>query len=439
VDSRRSRLNQGIDRLVQCDVEPAVADRLSEFLSQAPDPEVARIRPLALARRLGLDPDQVIEACLHGAREGLLVLLWDLLCPVCRISSKIEDTLRAIRDHGHCPACNLDYPLDFASSVELVFRVHPEIRQVDLKTYCIGGPAHSPHVLAQVRIAAGERVELALELTAGSYRIRGPQLPWSADFQVQPRAPTRLWEINLATGPAADDPRMLRAGHQVLTFASELDREILVRIERVAMRDDALTASRAASLALFRQLFPDEVLSPGQLAAVATVTLMAIQLDPAQADRLYQDLGDSRAFNVIHELFRILDGAVRDAGGAVVKTVGEGLLAAFEKPAAAVGLGLVVDGNLRQGELTCDLRLRTGIHRGMALAANINDHLDYFGTTARQVMKLCSQLQDGELALSPSVASDPEVAALLEDREIEPGIDFAENLGLPYFVRIVLT
>jgi eukaryotic-like serine/threonine-protein kinase len=438
-DSRRSRLEQGLDRLVQLDVEPDVADRLGEFLSQAPDPEVARIRPLALAERLGLDPDQLITACLHGAREGLLVLLWDLLCPVCRVPSKIEDTLRAIGDHGHCPACNLDYPLDFASSVELVFRVHPEIRQADLKTYCIGGPAHSPHVLAQVRVAAGERVELALEMTTGSYRIRGPQLPWSADFQVQPRAPTRVWEMNLGTGPAPEDPRTLRTGHQVLTFASELDREILVRVERTAVRDDALTASRAASLALFRQLFPDEVLSPGQLAAVSTVSLMAVQLDPAQTDILYHELGDSRVFNVIHELFQLLDEAVRSAGGAVVKTVGEGLLAVFDDPASPVRLGLQLEGHLRKSELTRSLRLRIGIHRGTALAANINDHLDYFGTTARQVLKLCSQVRDGELALSPSVASDPEVAALLEASGIEPEIEFVEHLGMPYVARIIVT
>jgi eukaryotic-like serine/threonine-protein kinase len=437
-DSRRTRLEHGLDRLIQLQVEPAVVDRLGEFLSQAPDPEVARIRPLALAQRLGLDPDQLITACLHGASEGLLVLLWDLLCPVCRISSKIEDTLRAIRDHGHCPACNLDYPLDFASSVELVFRVHPEIRQVDLGTYCIGGPAHSPHVLAQVRVAAGERIELALELTAGSYRIRGPQLPWSADFQVQPRASTRLWDIDLATGPAPDDPRTLRAGHQVLTLASKHDREILVRIERMAVRNDALTASRAASMGLFRQLFPGEVLSPGQLATISTVTLMTAQLDPAQADALYQELGDSRAFNVIHELFRLLDEAVREAGGAVVKTLGEGLLAAFENPASAVGLGLRLEGFLGKSELTRSLRLRVGIHRGRALAANINDHLDYFGTTARQVLKLSSHVQGGELALAPSVAADPEVAALFKARGIEPEIDTAEDLGLSYFARVVV-
>ncbi len=375
-------------------------DRLVDFVAEAPDPEVARIRPLALAQRWGVDADSLVTACLHGARAGLLVLLWDLLCPICRISSEIKDTLRAIRDHGHCPACNLDYPLDFASSVELVFRVHPEIRTVNLGNYCIGGPAHFPHVLAQVRVAAGERIELALELPEGSYRLRGPQLPWSADFQVQPDAAVRLWEISLAAGPAADHPRTLRAGHQVLTFFNELERELVVRIERTALRTDALTASRAGSLALFRELFPGEVLSPGQLATVSTVTLLVAELNPFQADALYQDLDDSRAFNVMQELFRLLGEAVRASSGAVVKTVGDGLLAAFPDPASAVRSGLEVQEHLRS-DLTRDLRLRVAIHRGTALAANINDHFDYFGSTARQVMKLTAHVERGRTGTVP--------------------------------------
>ena len=142
-------------------------DRLGEHLALGPPQEVARMRPLALAERWGLDPEQVATACLHGAREGLLELHWDLLCPVCRISCEVTDTLRAIAEHAHCEACHLDFQLDFANSIELIFRVHPEIRAADLGTYCIGGPAHSPHVLAQIRVAAGERIELELELPAG--------------------------------------------------------------------------------------------------------------------------------------------------------------------------------------------------------------------------------------------------------------------------------
>jgi serine/threonine protein kinase/class 3 adenylate cyclase len=437
-DSRKARLEQALDRLGQLHVEPAVIERLGQFLEQAPDPEVARIRPLALAGRWELDPDALISACLHGAREGLLVLLWDLLCPVCRVSSEIKDTLRAIRDHGHCPACNLDFPLDFASSVELVFRVHPEIRQVDLGTYCIGGPAHSPHVLVQVRVAAGERIELALELLEGTYRIRGPQLPWSAECQVQSQGPTRLWEIILPTGPAPDDGRILRAGHQVLTLCNPLDHELLVRVERTAVRKDALTAARAASLALFRELFPGEVLSPGRLATVSIVTLVAIELAPEEADRLYLELGDARAFNVLQDLFGLLDEAIRNSGGAVVKTIGESLLAAFSDPVSAVHLCLRIREHLATHEQTRLLHPRVAVHRGAALATNLNDHLDYFGTTARQVLKLASHLRANELALTHAVAADPEVAAMLAAQGIEPEVVSVEAQGLPHYARLVL-
>ena len=58
---------------------------------------------------------------------------------------------------------------------------------------------------------------------------------------------------------------------------------------------------------------------------------------------------------------------------------------------------------------------------------------------SRQVLKLCSQVRDGELALSPSVASDPEVAAILKARGIEPVIEFVDNLGLPYVAHMTVT
>src|SRR5207253_1584406 len=96
--------------------------------------------------------------------------------------------------HGQCRVCNLDFPLDFARSVEMIFRVHPEVRASDLGTYCIGGPAHSPHVVAQVRVGPGERLDLDLELPEGAYRLRGPQLPFTIDFQVDPSAALARWD-----------------------------------------------------------------------------------------------------------------------------------------------------------------------------------------------------------------------------------------------------
>ncbi len=468
---RRRRLDHLLDKLIDFQVEPAVVEQLGEFLLHASDQDVARIRPLALARRLGLDTDQVITACLHGAREGLLILLWDILCPVCRIPAAIQDTLRALADHGHCDACNLDFELDFANSVEVIFRVHPEIRGSELGTYCIGGPVHFPHVVAQIRMSPGEPFELDLGLSEGTYRLRSPQLPYALDFEVRPGAARTRWDIPLGAGQKTDtanrgngetdidtgsspflvQPPPLQAGRQLLVLSNNSTQELLVRLERTTARENALTAARASALALFRQLFPSEVLSPGQLASISTVTLLVTDLD--QAGNLYEKLGDAQAFGVLHQHFRFLDEWIRKEGGALVKIVGEGVVAAFSDPVAAVRLGLFLQlravrgspdpaldtteglqnraGNLRSDhrgrsgdpqpapDAQMPLRLRVGVHRGSALAATINDRLDYFGTMVTQAVRLPQFVRGGEMVLTQAVTSDPQVAALLQTCGLE--------------------
>ena len=435
---RRRRLETWLDALGGRGFDPSVIERVGDFLELAPAQEVARIRPLALARHLGLDPGKVVDACFRGAADGVLMLLWDILCPVCRIPSQVIDTLRALRDHGHCESCRLDFELDFANSVELIFRVHPEIRETDVATYCAGSPSHSPHVAAQARVAAGERVVLDLSLEPGSYRLRGPQLPYAIDFRVEAGAKARRWDLDLQQGPDPDLARTLKAGGQVLALANRLDREVLVRVERMAPRGDALTAARASSLSTFRELFPGEVLSPGQLIGLDTVTLLVTDLD--HPGDLYTDLGDARAFAIVLEQFRLIDSRVRLEGGALIKTVQEGTVSVFADPAAAVRAAIELPGALAGGEKTGDLALRVGVHRGPAMVATLNDHLDYFGTTVNIAALLPRLARGGQIILTRPVASDPRVAALLNDRGLAPSVAEADVEGLgERFVHVLET
>jgi class 3 adenylate cyclase len=224
-------------------------------------------------------------------------------------------------------------------------------------------------------------------------------------------------------------PRSLKPGGQVVALTNDQSRELVVRVERTADRDDALTAARASSLALFRELFPGEILSPGRLVSVATVTLLVTALD--QAGDLYEKLGDAPAFGVIHEHFRLLDERIRREGGALVKTVGEGVQAAFTEPVAAVRAALDLQAALAKGDATSDLRLRVGVHRGPAMVATLNDHLDYFGTTVSQAAQLPALAAGGEVVLTQAVAADPQVAALLQSRGLEGRVFTACLPGLP--------
>lgn len=455
---QRQRLEGILDRLAAKRVPPQVTSALGDYLLHAPAQEVARIRPLALARRLQLPADDVLAACLHGARERLFVLQWDLVCPMCRIPARFEETLKALQDHGHCEACNSDFALDFANSVELIFRVHPQLRSVETKTYCIGGPAHSPHVAAQVRVAAGERLELDLALAEGAYRLRGPQLPHVCDFLVEPRAALGRWTFQLPgdftkppdrAGLLAPGALKLAPQRQRLVFDNQHSAELVLRIERRAQREDALTAARASASPLFRELFPDEVLQAGKLVSVAAVTFLAADLgqisDLESPNNLYQRLEEPRVFALLHEHCVLGDECLRGQGGAVIKTLGETVLAVFDDESAALRGALAWHERLTRElkphwpAVAEQLRLRVGLHRGAALAATINGRLDYFGATVDQALRLPSLGQTDQLLVTRDLAADPHFVEQMRTLGLVAHVASTELPGQAFGVLLAAT
>jgi class 3 adenylate cyclase len=413
--SRDLRVRAGVNRLIAAGATAEAADILALFLSNAPEPEVARIRPLALGRRFGVEDAEMTDACLRAVPAGLLQLQWDVICPLCRIPSGRKDTLRELKEHENCQACVSDFRTDFAASVELVFKAHPDIRTAVAGAYCAGGPAHSPHVVAQARVVPKERLELSLALSEGGYRVRGPQLPWSLDLKIDRSASSRRCEVDLAGGVPVRGV-VLAPGGQILVIRNELPHEMVVRVERTAARDDVLTAASAIALPAFRDLFPDELLSPGQLAPASTVTLLWVKI--ADGEALVDRLGEARAFQQIQAAFRVIESRVRAEGGVVVKAVGEGLISVFGEVTAAVRASLGLHADLIADQFANNLQLQAGLHRGLALVASVNDRLDYFGHAVRLTTRLGDLAEPGELVISAAVGGDSEVAALLRGRTI---------------------
>jgi hypothetical protein len=66
----------------------------------------------------------------------------------------------------------------------------------------------------------------------------------------------------------------------------------------------------------------------------------------------------------------------------------------------------------------------------------LNDHLDYFGTTARQAVATLDYSRGGDLVLTQPVAADPAVAALLSARHIEGEVVSADLPGHPHLLRV---
>ena len=281
--ARRERLDEGRRRLLATGASEEGADLLCRHLANGSDQDVARIRPRALARRFGIEDEEFARVCMLATQCGLVQMLWDVICPRCQIPSNIVESLAVLQAHDRCEACDLSFELDFGRSVEVFFRAHPAIRSSELGIYCIGGPGHTPHVLAQVRLAPGERFEVELALEPGHYRVAVRTHPMTWPLIVEAGAPLTQWELDIGRGAGTSEARTLGEDRQRLVLNNGLGREVVARVEKSNGRQDALTAAEMACSGLFRELFPSEVLGPGQLIGVGWVTLLLVELAAASA------------------------------------------------------------------------------------------------------------------------------------------------------------
>lgn len=410
---QQDRLEQRSERLIDRGVDPELVTKLTEFLAAAPPQVLSQIRPIALAHQLEVDEDQCLQACLIAASEALLVLRWDILCPTCRVSASAETLLSSIKDHTHCAACDYDFRSDLGDAIELVFRVHPEIRDADDAVYCIGGPEHSPHVVAQIRLEASERVELELHLVDGDYLIRGPRLIGQQRIRVRVASAPSTFEIAVTELGSSEHTPVLRAGIQTVTLTNDRDHLQVLRVERMIPRDDVVTATRASTLPLFRELFPDQVLGQDRPIEADEMTLVATSI--FDVERLYQRLGDRQAYDVIGRHLEVIRRCVVSHRGTVAKTIGEGVLAAFVNCDFAIDAALSMQSAINEEEELQSIRLNIAVHRGRTLVATMNQRLDYFGATSRTVSSL-PDFAEGDLLLTEAVYGDPVVQHRLQER-----------------------
>ena len=425
-EGARERANALADLVDRTPYGNGLGHKLADFVLTGMATDVMRLKPKLLARQLGVAERPAIEACLASVRAGLLTMKWDLLCTNCRGAKMSVAALAELPKGAHCPSCNIDYDRDFERNIELSCAPAPAIRPLAEGGFCLSGPMATPHVLVQQLLGPGEKRELALELPAGAYRLR--TLHPGGSRRRRPRGrrfPRPARDGRGRRGGAAARPA--RSPSPTMPASSSP-----LLIEDRTWTREALTAPEVISLQAFRDLFAAATLRPGDEAGVSQVALLFSDLRGSTA--LYERVGDARAFNMVREHFALLASIVRDHDGAVVKTIGDAVMASFGDPADAVKAAFAMQAAIKSH----DLVLKLGVHAGPSVVVTLNDRLDYFGSTVNMAARLQGQSEGGDIVISRGVADDPAVKPLLAkvgSREENVALKgFATPIG---FVRVL--
>jgi class 3 adenylate cyclase len=434
--------------------DPAVVDAIEQLIAKGQDRDLNRINLLDFSARNGLDEEKVISAFLHSARLGLFDLAWNVLCPGCGGVLGAHETLKSLRhDDYNCALCAKGYEASVDDRVEVSFTVSPRIRRI---------AAHDPHTLpfweytrqmfwssgmelddADMKRLVDEVSLEALELPAGEKAVFSLQLPnqfvivfepvtHSAHFinvQGEPTRERQQFSIVFNKLQAPTGTTDMRPGPLRLSLENQTDHRVLPSVwvandtlhELLGRRKPILTAKRMLSNQTFRDVFKADNLNADQRLKITSLTFLFTDLKGSTA--LYERVGDLAAFDLVRAHFHALLEIIAAEKGAVVKTIGDAVMATFIRPEHAIVAGLRMREamkklNLERGKE--DLIVKIGIHEGPCLAVMLNERQDYFGQTVNIAARVQSLSTAQEIHITAPVIESPGVASLLEGKAIRP-------------------
>lgn len=444
--SQFSVLKQTADR--------AVADAIARLIEDGEDHELNRINALDFSKRTGLDEEKVISGFLHASRLGLFDLTWNVLCPGCSGVLDAHDTLKSLRsDDYRCGFCACGYEPSVDEQIEVAFTISPKVRRI---------AAHDPSTLplweyyrqvfwssgidldedsfasltnevtlGAVELPAGEKAVLSLELPPQFIIVFEPVTHSAHFIDVQGEPTKELQHLALTfnkTHPPTESIT-LRPGPVRLALDNESSQRTLPTVfvaadtlhHLLGKRRPFLTAKRMLSNQTFRDVFKADNLNIDQRLKITSLTFLFTDLKGSTA--LYERVGDLVAFDLVRAHFHALLGIIAAEKGAVVKTIGDAVMATFVQPDHALIAGLRMRAamdklNAERGR--SDLIVKIGIHEGPCLAVMLNERQDYFGQTVNIAARVQSLSTAQEIHITGPVIDAPGVAAILAKEAIRP-------------------
>jgi len=421
---------------------------IEKLIRKGPDSELCRINALAFAAKHKLNEEDVIAAFLHGARLGIFDMSWNILCPGCGGVLDSGATLKTVKQAEYrCVLCARDCEPTLDKIVEVTFTISPRVRRI---------AAHDPETLSWIEyyrqifwssgvdlpddealakwveettldsreLSPGEKVVLSLQLPKGEVDMFDPVLHVSQHLEVkgEPTRESQSLSFVMTRDHSPEASVQMQPGPLKLTMENRLKVRTLPGIwvvsdkvhELVNKRRPFLTAKRLLTNQTFRDIYRTDTLDVDQRLKITSLSFLFTDLKGST--ELYERVGDLAAYDLVRAHFRILNEIVATERGAVVKTIGDAVMATFPTPDRAMAAALKMREALK--DLKGDLLLEIGIHEGPCLAVSLNDRQDYFGRTVNIAARVQGLATSRSIFATRRVVADSEASKLLQSNGI---------------------
>jgi class 3 adenylate cyclase len=429
--------------------DPKIVAAIEALISDGTDRQLCRLNVLSFANERGLDEEKVIGGFLHAARLGLFDLTWNVLCPGCGGVLDVAQTLKSVHKEAYdCALCATGYEPTLDEMVEVAFTVNPRVRRIE---------AHDPHSLPpweyfrQIFWGSGvDLPETGFEDLMEEVTIDSIELPPQQKAQMSLQAPAEfliVFEpvthaahfIDVKGEPTRERQNLslifnkvqaptvtteMRPGPLRLALENRTDLRVLPSVwiagdtlhHMLGKRKSFLTAKRLLTNQIFRDIYRTDTLDVDQGLKLTSLTFLFTDLKGST--ELYDRVGDLVAYDLVREHFRVLNEIVASEAGAVVKTIGDAVMATFPTPDRALAAALRMRESVRK--IKNDLLIKIGIHEGPCLAVTLNDRLDYFGQTVNIAARVQNLADSQAILATKSVVDHPGVSKLLEGSKLTP-------------------
>jgi class 3 adenylate cyclase len=361
--------------------------------------------------------------------------------------------LKQMKSRYNCSLCAAGYEPEIDSMVEVSFTVSPKVRRIAAHDPDSMSPAQyyrdlyfsnalrlpeaeeeyaalwDEFALEAEEVAPGEKVVFSIQLPP-QFVILFEPVTHSAKFLDVIGEPTRERRditVTYTESAAPSATETLAPGPLRLTLVNRTSRRVLPALflagdkfhSLFENRRPFLTATRVFTNQTFRDLYRAESLSLDQRLKIAKMTVLFTDLKGST--ELYERVGDLAAYDLVRAHFRVLGDVVRRESGAVVKTIGDAVMATFQSSgqgfAAALGIRKAMDA-LNASQRNEDLIVKVGLHEGPCLAVVSNERLDYFGQTVNIAARVQGLATSRSIFATEAVVVNEQVRGIIESEQM---------------------